>query len=143
MGIKPSCTCGTCRVCTNREYNRAYRKANPEIERARHLRNRGKYRRTWRESKLRSLRELGIDDPENALAALTVPHLSCEVCGRDLELPTKDTHWSVQAVTDHDHSTRKFRGVLCHGCNRGIGLFKDCPDWLESAADYVRSRAKR
>ena len=140
MGMKPTCDCGSCRLCTNREHNRAYRKANPEKERARQLRKRGKYLRTWRAARLKSLREAGIDDPERALEALTAGHLSCEICGRDLELSTKDTHWSRQAATDHDHSTRKFRGILCHGCNRGIGLFKDCPDWLESAADYVRSR---
>lgn len=141
MGVKATCDCGTCRTCTNREYNRAYRKANPEIEKARQLRNRGKYRRTWLQAKLRSLRELGIVDPERAIEALTKPHLSCEICGRDLILPKADTHWTLQAVTDHNHETRKFRGVLCHGCNRGLGLFKDCADWMESAAAYVRSRA--
>jgi len=38
---------------------------------------------------------------------------------------------------DHDHVTEKFRGWLCHNCNRGIGTFKDDIDLLESAKQYL------
>ena len=29
------------------------------------------------------------------------------------------------------------RGLLCEGCNRGIGLLRDDPDLLRRAADYI------
>ena len=38
---------------------------------------------------------------------------------------------------DHCHRTQKIRGLLCHKCNLGIGLFKDNPILLERAAQYV------
>jgi len=44
---------------------------------------------------------------------------------------------------DHDHRCCKkgcpkcFRGVLCSSCNLGLGLFKDDPDRLSAAIDWV------
>ncbi|MFY9589082.1 MAG: endonuclease VII domain-containing protein [Actinomycetota bacterium] len=40
---------------------------------------------------------------------------------------------------DHDHDTGKVRGVLCFGCNGGLGQFLDNVDWMTSAIDYIRS----
>lgn len=39
---------------------------------------------------------------------------------------------------DHDHTTGNVRGLLCISCNTGIGLLKDSPDVLISAAEYLR-----
>lgn len=38
---------------------------------------------------------------------------------------------------DHDHSTGKIRGLLCHECNTGLGFFRDSPWILEKAKQYV------
>lgn len=38
---------------------------------------------------------------------------------------------------DHDHNTGKIRGLLCYGCNSGLGGFKDSPNFLMSAVTYL------
>ena len=53
--------------------------------------------------------------------------VTCELCG------------AAGVVYDHDHETGQFRGWLCGTCNTGLGRFKDDPDLMERAADYVRA----
>lgn len=50
----------------------------------------------------------------------------CNICG--------DTH---NLHIDHNHDTGEVRGVLCKGCNQGIGLLGDSPDRLRAAAQYL------
>lgn len=40
---------------------------------------------------------------------------------------------------DHNHTTGKVRGLLCHYCNTAIGSLRDDPVLLESAITYLRS----
>jgi hypothetical protein len=45
---------------------------------------------------------------------------------------------SKEAVAvDHNHGTGKVRKLLCRGCNHGLGMFKDDPELLFSAAEYL------
>jgi hypothetical protein len=44
------------------------------------------------------------------------------------------------SVVDHDHKTGHIRGRLCHGCNKGLGNFKDDPVLLELAALYLQGK---
>lgn len=53
---------------------------------------------------------------------------SCGICGRHREI----------LFVDHDHNTGQIRGLLCHTCNMGLGLFKDSKQLLESAYNYLK-----
>lgn len=39
---------------------------------------------------------------------------------------------------DHCHTTGKIRGLLCRGCNVGLGLFGDSVDGLTKAIAYLK-----
>ena len=41
------------------------------------------------------------------------------------------------AHADHDHKTKRIRGLLCSGCNLGLGHFRDNPFVLRLAATYI------
>jgi hypothetical protein len=40
---------------------------------------------------------------------------------------------------DHNHKTGKVRGLLCAGCNIGLGRFKDNSSLLKKAAVYLNA----
>lgn len=55
----------------------------------------------------------------------------CAICEVSVSVASKRYH------LDHDHDTGEIRGVLCHGCNVGLGCFKDDPRRLLKAVDYL------
>jgi|14_taG_2_1085336.scaffolds.fasta_scaffold00652_13 hypothetical protein len=38
---------------------------------------------------------------------------------------------------DHDHETGEVRGLLCHNCNRALGLLQDDPKLIEKSLQYL------
>lgn len=62
----------------------------------------------------------------------------CKICGQKESSHQRDGSPS-SLVVDHCHETQKIRGLLCHHCNRGIGLLKDDPEILMSAIKYLQS----
>lgn len=46
-------------------------------------------------------------------------------------------HVYTKLNVDHDHKTRNVRGLLCHNCNRALGLLKDNINSLKSAISYL------
>jgi len=66
-------------------------------------------------------------------AMLTAQDHKCAIC---LRYPADNLKnpWHV----DHDHSTGKVRGILCHSCNTALGNFKDDPEILRKALEYLK-----
>jgi len=56
----------------------------------------------------------------------------CGVCGQH------QTELKRALTVDHDHKTGHVRGLLCDGCNGGLGFFRDSVERLEKAIRYLR-----
>lgn len=56
----------------------------------------------------------------------------CAICAKS-GLTERSGYLSI----DHDHSTGKIRGLLCDGCNVGLGKFKDDIEELRKAITYL------
>lgn len=41
-------------------------------------------------------------------------------------------------VVDHDHATGQVRDLLCHNCNRALGLLQDSIKNTEAALNYLK-----
>ncbi len=60
---------------------------------------------------------------------------SCAICGTRLTF--HDRNHTTPATVDDDHLTNTVRGLLCHECNRGLGVFKEDPELLGKAVVYL------
>lgn len=78
------------------------------------------------------LRKYGINLKEYSLI-LREQNYCCKICGINQSRLDKDLY------IDHCHITGKVRGLLCHGCNSGLGFFKDNIKSLEQAINYLKS----
>lgn len=57
----------------------------------------------------------------------------CAICKTEVNQDKRNQRLCI----DHDAKTGEIRGILCHLCNRGLGHFKDNPDFLLRAAEYL------
>lgn len=80
-------------------------------------------------------RQYGITDADLARMKEEQEH-KCYLCGSEGFVIGKNNHTEKLAV-DHCHDTGKVRRLLCPNCNRALGLFKDNPEVLRKAADYI------
>jgi 5-methylcytosine-specific restriction endonuclease McrA len=105
-------------------------------DRALHLPERKAYARAWyKKNHVRwaasvLLRKYRLT-PEARDAIFARQGFCCGVCKRP------DPDFKHGWVIDHDHQTGKVRGVLCNGCNNGLGRFKDNQTILRLAIEYL------
>lgn len=130
---RPSGVQSECKVCRAER-----RKANPEAYRVYVKKSKGKNKdkvnsQSRRYMFLRNLEKLyGLT--EEAYESLREAQANrCAICN---ELFTKTPH------VDHCHATGEVRGLLCGGCNRGLGHFKDEVVRLRAAIKYLKRGSK-
>src|ERR1700744_270812 len=95
--------------------------------------NQERYRALLWKAKLR--RVYGIT-PEQYDAILEGQGNACASCGSDT--PGGHGKWNL----DHCHDTGDVRGILCHGCNLGLGLLKDVPTTFGTSLVYLGAHGK-
>jgi hypothetical protein len=61
----------------------------------------------------------------------------CAICDRPETSIDTRTGEVFRLSVDHCHDTGKVRGLLCHRCNRAIGLLDDDPAVLRKAINYL------
>jgi hypothetical protein len=109
-------TNGRCR-CEAREASRRWYEKNPG-----HTRN------------VKLLRLYGLT-PEEYEALREAQGGVCAICKRE---ETRTYKGRIRALAvDHDHETGEVRGLLCSDCNQGIGWFRDDPELLQAAIEYL------
>ena len=101
----------------NRDNRRAYERARPEVQRASTLKSRY------------GITAADFQRMEESQGG------GCAICRRP---PARG-----RLHVDHCHSTGQVRGLLCGPCNRMIGLAKDDPATLMSAASYLTPEAQK
>lgn len=144
----------------NKEYMRAYYQANKE--------RLAEYRRARKEERNRIRREKYATDPAFRERCKASSRSRCKLSKRNsrliadfgIDAATYDAMLAAQdgrcAIcrsefgdsqrrplhVDHCHTTGIIRGLLCSACNFGIGKFRDNPDLLRRAADYVAHKSE-
>lgn len=107
------------------------KKCNSEYVAQRYKNNPGKFAEARRRNRFRL--------SEEAFRAMGD---SCWICGTSEPGGFGKKSFSI----DHDHACcpgasmscgRCVRGLLCGGCNVGLGAFRDDPELLRKAADYL------
>ena len=78
------------------------------------------------------IHKYGLTD-EDYISMLSVLS-GCAICGK---IPDGEFNQTSRLHIDHDHDTGRVRGLLCHGCNIGMGHFKDNAKLLLAAANYL------
>ena len=75
------------------------------------------------------------------MAMVKNQHGVCAICK---QRPVHNTRWgrSDSLRVDHCDKTYKVRGLLCHNCNAGMGLFKHSVSFLSAAIKYLQLHSK-
>lgn len=133
-GLRPDCkACVAARRKASyarnkeRELERVRRWQQDNSERFRAYRAEYRDKRDFRAEHLRRTFGLTPDDDDRMLAEQGG---GCAICGRTPK-PGKHLH------VDHDHETGRVRGLLCFGCNVGVGSLQHDERRIQRAIAYL------
>lgn len=80
----------------------------------------------------------GLLTPAEYDAMLAAQRGVCAICESAPTIKPSPGHTRRRVLwVDHDHKTKRVRGLLCHRCNAGLGYFMDHPELLASALRYL------
>ena len=116
-------------------YQKEYRLANLDTLREKQRLNRLKTLDALWDKKLRREKGISLADYHRLFQAQGGV---CAICG--LPEYRKATNGRVRRYlsVDHDHKTGQVRGLLCGGCNAGLGHFGDDLERVTAAVRYLR-----
>lgn len=120
---------GKCKRCTYDRNKRWIAKQSDEWKANRKARMKELGAPRWKSRHIK--RKYGLSgDQFNAM--LTAQNGKCAICGAS-------PNGKVLFV-DHCHSTGEVRGLLCHGCNSGLGYFRDSASIMALAITYLKNQ---
>lgn len=70
--------------------------------------------------------------PADITAMIAAQDGRCSICGT-----TDPGRGEKRLLVDHDHKTKKVRGLLCHNCNALLGDAKDNISTIQAAIEYL------
>lgn len=106
-----------------------YQKAHPE--------KRAQYNKKWRETNPESYKRSGRRNhlkkkfkitPEQFDEMALFQDNRCGICMKETK----------ELCVDHNHVTGKIRKLLCHNCNRALGLFEENAEVMTNAIKYIK-----
>lgn len=118
---------------TVRDYNKRYRVENRDRLKAQNELYRAENREKLRDRRRKYKYGLPSGEYDRMLAEQKG---LCAICG----LPERSRYRGKlkPLAVDHNHRTGRWRKLLCHQCNYGLGCFHENPEALENAARYLR-----
>lgn len=122
----------TCKACLNQKLVEKRRTHREEVR---------KYEREWYrkhpaspdKTRAKHLQQRYLTTPEQYEEMYKSQGGLCAICKKPFP----------KLGVDHDHNTRKIRGLLCFACNFILGLCKDKPYILQSAITYLQEASKK
>ena len=107
-----------CKECNLQAKRERWASFSKEEKQQRHTKSRLKY-------------QYGLT-PEQYQEKVDEQQNKCFICGVESGYNGKPLY------VDHCHSSGKVRKLLCQHCNSGLGMFKDNPELLTKAAEYIK-----
>ena len=111
-------SCSQCTLEDNRKHRQGAKRSPKRV---------ATMKATSKRNRVKNRYAITVEEYDNAM--LTSP--ICEICSTSKEL-----------CYDHDHTSMKFRGVLCRGCNKAIGQLGDTLESLQKAVTYLTKDRK-
>lgn len=108
-----------CKECYNQyrsEYMKKYRKTDNGMRKSRNKQFKYKY---------------GITIEQYELMLMNQNN-QCLICYREFSD-------KIKPDVDHDHITKKVRGIICHSCNLGIGYLREDLAVVQRLLNYLKS----